>query len=157
MSFFTDAYWNKFHTILFRLFEAPTEADAEKVVDDAVVGLLKEVEPLLQDASPFFGGSDKLTLAEVSDRSCICGWSATKRIPKVIMGPFVIRAVTLSKHGVYPTGLNTQIEQKAPNFYKWSSAVCKHTSITSIFDENVIVARSRAKRARMRAAAGLDS
>ena len=73
------------------------------------------------------------------------------------MGPFVIRAITLSKHGVYPTSLNTQIEQKAPSFYKWSSAVCKHASITSIFDEDVIVARSKAKRARMRAAAGLDS
>ena len=66
MSFFTDAYWNKFHTILFKLFEAPTEADADNVADEAVAGLLREVEPLLHDAKPFFGGSDKLTLAEVS-------------------------------------------------------------------------------------------
>jgi glutathione S-transferase len=65
ISFFTDAYWSKFHTILFRLFESPTLADEEKVIDDAVNGLLKEVEPLLADAGPFFGGSDKLTLAEV--------------------------------------------------------------------------------------------
>ena len=76
---------------------------------------------------------------------------------KVIMGPFVIRAITLSKHGVYPKSLNAQIEAKAPNFHRWASAVCRHPSITSIFDEDVIVARSRAKRARMRAAAGLDS
>ncbi|RYP87418.1 hypothetical protein DL769_000514 [Monosporascus sp. CRB-8-3] len=138
MSFFTDAYWTKFHTILFKLFEAPTDDDAEKVVDEAVAGLLKEVEPLLRDANPFFGGSDKLTLAEV------------------IMGPFVIRAVTLSKHGVYPKSLNAQIEAKAPNFHKWATEVCKHPSITSIFDEDVIVARSRAKRSRMRTAAGLD-
>ncbi|RYP02176.1 hypothetical protein DL764_005927 [Monosporascus ibericus] len=138
MSFFTDAYWTKFHTILFKLFEAPTNDDAEKVVDEAVAGLLKEVEPLLKDVNPFFGGSDKLTLAEV------------------IMGPFVIRAVTLSKHGVYPKSLNAQIEAKALNFHKWASEVCKHPSITSIFDEDVIVARSRAKRSRMRTAAGLD-
>jgi glutathione S-transferase len=65
MSFFTDAYWTKFHVILFRLFEAETEELAEKVVHDAVVGLIREVEPLLKDASPFFGGSEKLTLAEV--------------------------------------------------------------------------------------------
>jgi hypothetical protein len=35
---------------------------AEKLVEAVV----KEVEPLLQDAKPFFGGSEKLTLAEVS-------------------------------------------------------------------------------------------
>ena len=35
---------------------------AEKLVDAVV----KEVEPLLQDAKPFFGGSERLTLAEVS-------------------------------------------------------------------------------------------
>jgi glutathione S-transferase len=68
LSFFTDAYWSKFHTILFRLFEAPTEVDADNVVDDAVNGLVTEVEPLLEDASPFFGGSDQLTLAEVGRR-----------------------------------------------------------------------------------------
>ena len=66
MSFFTDAYWNKFHTTLFKLFEAPTETDADRVADEAVAGLLREVEPLLHDAKPFFGGSDKLTQAEVS-------------------------------------------------------------------------------------------
>lgn len=67
MSFFTDAYWTKFHTALFRLFEAPTAADEEKVVDDAVQGLVREVEPLLGDAAPFFGKSPRLTLAEVSE------------------------------------------------------------------------------------------
>lgn len=66
MSFFTDAYWTKFHTVLFRLYEAPTAADEEKVVDDAVQGLVREVEPLLGDAAPFFGKSPRLTLAEVS-------------------------------------------------------------------------------------------
>ncbi|KAI0133921.1 thioredoxin-like protein [Xylariales sp. AK1849] len=139
MSFFTDAYWTKFHTVLFRLFEAPTDLDAEKVIEDAVASLVNEVEPLLEDASPFFGGSSELTLAEV------------------MMGPFVIRAVTLSKHGVYPTSLNQFIEEKTPNFHKWATAVSSHSSITTIFDEDIIVARSWAKRARMRNAAGLTT
>ena len=65
MSFFTDAYWNKFHIILFKLFECPTKADEEKVIDEAVTSILAEVEPLLKDANPFWGGSEKLTLAEV--------------------------------------------------------------------------------------------
>ncbi|KAK6864011.1 hypothetical protein PG995_000539 [Apiospora arundinis] len=119
------------------LFESPAPADEEKVVDEAVQGLVREVEPLLGDAAPFFGKSQRLTLAEV------------------ITGPFVIRAVTLSKHGVYPTSLNRQIEEKAPNFHKWAIAVSNHPSITAVFDEQVHVARSRAKRERMRKAAGL--
>jgi glutathione S-transferase len=71
------------------------------------------------------------------------------------MGPFVIRAVTLSRHEVYPVSLNKQIAEKAPNFKKWADAVRVHPSITRVFDEDVFVARSRAKRARMRKAAGL--
>ncbi|KAJ4396742.1 hypothetical protein N0V93_000964 [Gnomoniopsis smithogilvyi] len=138
MSFFIDTYWNKFHTILFGLFEAPTEGDEEKIISDAIEGLTKEIEPLLVDASPFLGGNHKLTLAEV------------------VTGPFVIRAVTLSNHGVYPESLVKLSRAKAPMFYKWAMAVSKHPSIASIFDEDVIVARSVAKRRRMRKAAGLD-
>lgn len=138
MSFFIDAYWTKFHTTLFRLFESPTSADEERVIDDAIDGIKREVEPLLADAAPFWGGSEKLTLAEV------------------ITGPFVIRAVTLSKHGVYPASLNARIEAEAPNFHRWATATAAHESITRVFDEDVIVKRSVAKRARMRAAAGLD-
>lgn len=138
ISFFTDAYWTKFHTILFGLFEAPTTDDEEKVVDDAIAGLVSEVEPLLADAAPFFGGSEQLTLAEV------------------MMGPFVARAIALSKNGVYPFRLNKQIQDKAPNFHRWAAAVSSHPSITAFIDEDVIVTRSIAKRSRMRAAAGLD-
>lgn len=138
MSFFIDAYWTKYHTILFRLFEAPTAADEERVVDDAVDGIKRELEPLLADAAPFWGGSGQLTLAEV------------------ITGPFVIRALALSKHGVYPASLNRRIEAEAPNFHRWAAATCRHDSINRFFDEDVIVKRSVAKRARMRTSAGLD-
>ena len=68
ISFFTDAYWSKFHTVLFRLFEAASEAETEQIALDAVEGLVREVEPLLVDAGPFLGGSEKLTLAEVRER-----------------------------------------------------------------------------------------
>lgn len=37
----------------------------ESAIDDAVAGIVREVEPLLKNAAPFFGGSDKLTFAEV--------------------------------------------------------------------------------------------
>lgn len=66
LAFFADAYWSYFHTRLFRLFEAPAPPDEERVIEAAVDGLAREVEPLLADAAPFFGGSADLTLAEVS-------------------------------------------------------------------------------------------
>lgn len=138
MSFFIDAYWTKFHTILFRLFEAPTKDDEEKIIGDALEGLVGEVEPLLKDAMPFWGGSQKLTLVEV------------------ITGPFVIRAITLSKHRVYPESLNVLAKERAPYFFTWATTVSSHPSITSVFDEDVHVARSWAKRARMRKAVGLE-
>lgn len=138
MSFFIDTYWTKFHTTLFKLFEAPTTSDEENIITEAIDGLASEVEPLLEDAAPFFGGSQKLTLAEV------------------ITGPFVIRAVTLSNHGVYPESLIRLSRERTPNFFRWATAVSNHPSITSIFDEAAIVARSVAKRDRMRKAAGLD-
>ncbi|KAG8159177.1 hypothetical protein KVR01_010838 [Diaporthe batatas] len=138
MSFFIDAYWTKYHTILFRLFESPTPAHEERVVDDAVDGIKAELEPLLADAAPFWGGSNQLTLAEV------------------ITGPFVIRARALSKHGVYPASLNKRIEEEAPSFHKWATATSGHENIKRFFDEDVIVKRSMAKRARMRTSAGLD-
>ena len=43
------------------------EGEKAKLVDEFVAVVSKEVEPLLKDASPFFGGSEKLTLAEVGD------------------------------------------------------------------------------------------
>ncbi|ROV97870.1 hypothetical protein VSDG_04961 [Cytospora chrysosperma] len=138
MSFFIDAYWTKFHTILFQLFEAPTTKDEERIINDAIAGIKEELEPLLADASPFWGASDKLTLAEV------------------MMGPFVIRALILSKHGVYPTSLHKRIEAETPSFHRWAIATSSHPSITRLVDEDVTVKRSVAKRGRMRAKAGLD-
>lgn len=45
---------------------AKTDEEATTNADDLVKGIVKEIEPLLANAGPFFGGSSKLTLAEVS-------------------------------------------------------------------------------------------
>ncbi|KAK0129342.1 hypothetical protein ONS95_001271 [Cadophora gregata] len=64
IAYFVDAYFSKvnggFWGLLFA--EGEEKEKAGQVFVDAVV---KEIEPLLQDAAPFFGGSRKLTLAEV--------------------------------------------------------------------------------------------
>jgi glutathione S-transferase len=40
--------------------------EAEKAAGTFVDAIVKELEPLLKDAGPFFGGSSRLTLAEVN-------------------------------------------------------------------------------------------
>lgn len=65
IALFVDAFNSKFNTPLFGVHTAKTEEEKEAIVEKVVDGLVKHVEPLLADAAPFFGGSDKLTLAEV--------------------------------------------------------------------------------------------
>ena len=65
IAFFVDAYFSKFQSHANKILYSKSDADIEASVTAALEGLVKEVEPLLADAKPFFGGSDKLTLAEV--------------------------------------------------------------------------------------------
>ncbi len=41
------------------------EDEREKLAQEYLQLLAKEIEPLLKDAKPFFGGKEKMTLAEV--------------------------------------------------------------------------------------------
>jgi glutathione S-transferase len=49
-----------------------SEDEKAKLSQEFVDVVAKEIEPLLKDAKPFFGGSQKVTLAEVcsSLRNC---------------------------------------------------------------------------------------
>ena len=64
INFFVDAYVSKvlgtFHAIL-----RAEGKEAEEAAGTYVDAIVKEIEPLLKDAGPFFGGSNRLTLAEV--------------------------------------------------------------------------------------------
>jgi len=135
IAFFVDTYFSKFQSGLFKLFAAKSDEEAAPVVEAAVDALVKELEPLLKDAGPFFGGSKTLTQAEV------------------LTGSFVIRLVRLSKAGVYPSKLGGDVQQRAPNFWKWAEAVAAHPSVTNIFDEEKIIASTKARIAKARAAA----
>lgn len=66
---------------------------------------------------------------------------------QVLTGPFVIRALTLPKHGVLSANFLSDLESRAPNFFKWGQAVASHPSVLGIYDENAIAERSKEKRA----------
>jgi glutathione S-transferase len=64
VTFFVESYFTKAHchfdTAVVACDEEETTA-AQKYID----GIVNHIEPLLEDAAPFFGGSSRLTFAEV--------------------------------------------------------------------------------------------
>ncbi|CEJ82381.1 Putative Glutathione S-transferase domain-containing protein [[Torrubiella] hemipterigena] len=75
INFFVDTYFTKVNSLSTKFVLAKTDAEAEEVAAEFVKQLTKEVEPLLADAAPYFGGSKTLTLAEVFKCSCMKGCS----------------------------------------------------------------------------------
>ncbi|KAJ4185809.1 hypothetical protein NW767_003197 [Fusarium falciforme] len=133
INFFTDTWSTKVQSHIFKLTYSASVS--EEVVKDATASIVKEIEPLLSNAAPFFNGSDKLTFAEA------------------IVAPFVIRFFTLSKHGLVPASFLSALEKEAPNFYKWAQAVNKHPSVLSIYNEDVIVDGTKKRIAKLKAQA----
>jgi len=65
VAFFVDTYFTKVQSHSFKFGGAKTDDEIQAVADGYVAAAVKELEPLLQDAAPFFGGSSEVTLAEV--------------------------------------------------------------------------------------------
>ncbi|KAI8623421.1 thioredoxin-like protein [Xylariaceae sp. FL1651] len=125
IAFFVDTYMSKVNGSLFPLIMAKTDEERSNFAQKIVDGVVKEVEPLLADAGPFFNGSDKLTLAEV------------------LTGSFVVRLWTWPKYGLIPQSLLSDLSAKAPNFSRWAEAVSKHPSVTGIFDAEGTAQRTK--------------
>ena len=91
--------------------------------------------PLLADAKPFFGGSSKLTLAEVLTAS------------------FVIRLYSYAKPGVelFPQEAIERIKNIG-NWQKWADAVMAHESVVGIYDEEKVIRSLKEKLASLAAA-----
>ena len=53
---------------MYPILKAEDEEEKERLGAEVVEAVKKEIEPLLEGAGPFFGGSKTITLAEV--RSC---------------------------------------------------------------------------------------
>lgn len=132
IAFFTDAWNTKVQTNLYPILTASTNEEKEAKVRDTLKAIEKEIEPLLKDASPFFGGSDKYTLAEA------------------IVAPFLLRFYALSNGELLPKSLKEGI-QKLPNMGKWAEHVLKQESLLYIWDEKKVVDRTGTRIAKMKA------
>ncbi|KAH6652627.1 thioredoxin-like protein [Truncatella angustata] len=133
IAFFVDTYFSKAGGHFFKAYAGKTDEEQKTAAEEYVNAIVKEVEPLLSDAAPFFGGSSKLTLAEV------------------LTGSFILRLYSLSKYGIFPESILSEISSKAPNFDKWAKEVAKHPSVTSIWDEETNAARTKERVAKLRA------
>ncbi|KAI1206094.1 glutathione S-transferase domain-containing protein [Annulohypoxylon truncatum] len=134
IDFFVDTFISKVNSNFFKAQYAKTDDEVEGFVKEYVEAVVKEIEPLLINATPFFNGSDKLTQAEV------------------LTGSFIVRLFTLPKYGLFPEHILTDLSTKAPYFYRWGQAVSKHPSVLVIYDEKVMAAKTRERLAKLRAA-----
>jgi len=134
INFFVDTYFTKVNNQFFGL-QTKEGTEQEEAASVFVAAIEKEIEPLLKDAAPFFGGSSRLTLAEVQT------------------GSFLLRLLSFPKYGLLPQSLVEGLQTKTPNFWKWANAVVKEDSVTYIWNEKNIAERTKVRVAKARAAA----
>jgi glutathione S-transferase len=65
INFFVDTWFSKCNSFMYPIYNMDTLEEKQAEAKKWVAAVEKEIEPLLKDASPFFGGSDRMTLAEV--------------------------------------------------------------------------------------------
>jgi len=134
INFFIDTWNTKVGSFMFSLFRTQSEEERERTSKEWVAAVRKEIEPLLADASPFFGGKDKLTLAEVT------------------IAPFLLRIFALSEAGILPTSVKVGLDG-LPNFSRWAKATTSQPSVLSIWDGQKVVDRTASRVQKMKGAA----
>lgn len=125
MSFFVDTFFTKVNSLFYPAMKADGK-EKEAKGDELVTAVKNEIEPLLKDAGPFFGGSQELTLAEA------------------LTAPFVIRYQTFSELGPMSKNVQEGLE-KLPNYSKWSKAIWSKESVTFVY-HGPSLAKSMAER-----------
>jgi len=142
INFFVDAFFSKVNPLFHKALWNANAEDNGSALQAFVDAVVKEIEPLLEDAGPFFGGSERLTLAEVwnSDTSSTGEILSNKQ---VLTGSFLLRILSFPKYGgPLPLSILTDFETKAPRFWKWANAVVKENSVNYIYDEERVAKKT---------------
>ena len=116
IAFFVDAWSTKVQTNVYGLMRHADPSTAEEKTAELVAAIGKEIEPLLEDAKPYFGGSDKVTLVEA------------------LVASFVIRLYAFGRGGMLPESLLGRLDA-LPNFSRWARTLEKTESVTYVWDE----------------------
>ncbi|KAK4691046.1 glutathione S-transferase, partial [Lecanoromycetidae sp. Uapishka_2] len=131
IGFFVDTWFTKVNPHMYPVLMAEGE-EKEKLSATLVAAIKKEIEPLLDGAGPFFGGSESMTLAEA------------------LTAPFVIRFRSSTEAGLIPASSLKELDA-LPKYGKWSKTVCEQDSVTYIFDGPNIAKHTKERVAKMKA------
>ena len=131
INFFTDTWITKVGMFWMKIAMEDSEKEQEKLADELVSTVKKEIDPLLGDAAPFFGGSSKLTFAEA------------------LVVPMIIRLYVFANNGLLPKSIIDGLDGLG-NFSKWAAGVVKQESVTYIWDEEHIVQQTRTRLAQFK-------
>ncbi|KIW68200.1 hypothetical protein PV04_04161 [Phialophora macrospora] len=134
MSIFVDTYFTKINPLMFKLVGADHGIPQEKIVDEIIVLLEKEIEPLLSDVDangkgPYFAGSERLTFVEA------------------MTTPFVLRLIDFCNDIIFPSRLAKAMldtnpsTSNLPRFAKWAKLCMQHPSVTYTWDKERMVPR----------------
>ncbi|KAF4946802.1 hypothetical protein FSARC_14112 [Fusarium sarcochroum] len=123
VQFFFDTYINRVQALVYQAIDAKTDSEADKIGEKLVENVVKEIEPALSDASPYFAGSDKVTLVEA------------------LVASHVIRLRSLGRRGIVLSSAVDDLTSRAPNFTKWGNTLESTPSIIGIFDEGIWISR----------------
>lgn len=140
INFFVDTWFSKAGSYFYKILMSGSEDEKAKLSQEFVDVVGKEIEPLLKDAKPFFGGSQKVTLAEVH-----CGVILTTSeadILQALTAPFIIRTYAMAKNELLPKSITSGLDA-LPNFSKWAAEVVKQDSVTYIWDEEAVIDGTR--------------
>ncbi|KAF2465463.1 glutathione-S-transferas-like protein omega 1 [Lindgomyces ingoldianus] len=132
INFFVDTWFSKAGSFWFQILMKDAEEEKEALAKEFLDIVTKEIEPLLKDAGPFFGGSQKLTLAEA------------------LTAPFILRIYSMGNNGLIPQSLLAGFNG-LPNFSKWAAEVIKQDSVTYIWDEQATLEGTKRKLASLKA------
>lgn len=133
-NFFIETYFSKVAPHVVKAGIGKTSEEREQAATNAIDAIVKEIEPLVQNAAPFFGGSEKLTFVEVQ------------------VGSFLLRLLAFAKRDEFLPKSFLTLEEKAPAFWKWANAVSKEKSVTYIWDEEATAKRLLARYKKLREA-----
>ncbi|KAK5134558.1 hypothetical protein LTR08_006343 [Meristemomyces frigidus] len=134
VNFFVDAWTSKVSSFQIGVMLASDASEKEAKCKAWAAAIEKEIEPLLADAAPFFGGSEELTFVEV------------------MTAPFVLRWHSFAKDGEAVPSSFVQMLDDLPNYTKWRQAIEAKESVTKTYNEREVVDGLKAKLKTMQAA-----
>lgn len=138
VAFFQDTWAKYVHNLYTRSWTRDTDEEGLPLAEKACANVVAQLDPLLADAAPYFGGSGGLTLAEA------------------LVGPTLLVFYTHARHGVFPARLVADYERTAPNFHRWATAVMANPAVTRDFREDEYMAGLRAAQAFRRSGASFE-